>query len=255
MFVRSLLITALALLLVATNTQPAEATIETAYHEYEYNDVTFRGYVAHNSALEQSLGTVMIVHDWDGPNAYEEFRAQQLAGMGYRAFVVDLFGRDRQPTSMQENRQRTGELYTDRELFRGRLQAALAEAKGFDQAAGIVAMGYCFGGAAVLEMARAGMQVDGFVSFHGGLDLPAGQDYQQTQAPVLVLHGSADPVSDMQDLAALMDDLQSAGVAHDAHIYGGALHSFSVHSSSDYDLAADQASWRALTEFLRNQLD
>lgn len=247
-------ITVAALLFIASVTT-ADASIETHYVEYEHKDVVFRGFVAYNQALAKSRGTVLIIHDWDGPNAYEEYRAQQLAGMGYRAFAVDLFGRDRQPTSMQENRERTGELYADRELFRGRLQAALEQARAMDESANIVTMGYCFGGAAVLEMARAGMDVNGFVSFHGGLGLPEGQDYTQTQGPVLVLHGSADPVSNMQDLAALMDDLQSAGVEHRAEIYGGALHSFSVHSSADYDLSADQASWRALTEFLSTHLE
>lgn len=251
MFMKTISATALLFIVSLTT---VEASIETQYVEYEHDNVVFRGFVAYNQALEQSRGTVLIVHDWDGPNAYEEYRAQQLAGMGYRAFAVDLFGRDRQPTSMQENRERTGELYADRELFRGRLQAALDKAQAMDEDAGIVAMGYCFGGAAVLEMARAGMDLSGFVSFHGGLNLPEGQDYQQVQGPVLVLHGSADPVSNMQDLAALMDDLQSAGVEHRAEIYGGALHSFSVYSSSDYDLKAEQASWRALTEFLQAQL-
>lgn len=233
----------------------AFASIEFEPWEYEVDGHAMKGYVAWNSQLEQSRGTVLIVHDWNGPDDYEQFRARQLAAMGYTAFAIDVYGRDRQPTSMQENQQRAGEMYADRELFRSRLMGAVDEASRIPAATDhMVVMGYCFGGAAVLEMARAGAPLNGFVSFHGGLDLPEGQDYQNVQAPVLLLHGSADPVSDMQDLAALLDQLQESGVEHNAHVYGGALHSFTVYSSGDYDLRADQASWAALTAFLEQQL-
>lgn len=232
-----------------------QANIEAQEYEYVVEDTTFSGYLAYNSRLQESRGTVIIIHDWDGPNAYEYSRAHQLAAKGYTAFAIDLYGKDRQPTSMEENRQRSRELYNDRDLFRQRLMGALNQVPdlphGSDQ---IVVMGYCFGGAAVLEMARAGAQVNGFVSFHGGLDLPEGQNYNQVQAPILVLHGSADPVSDMQDLANLMEQLQEAEIPHHAQIYGGARHSFSVHSSGDYELQADQASWAALLNFLERQL-
>lgn len=235
---------------------PAQAAIVKEHHDYDINGTTYRGYVAYNDALDTSRGTVVIVHDWDGPNAYEEFRAEQLAGMGYTAFAIDVYGKDRQPTSMEENRARTSELYGDREAFRQRLMGSVEEASeipgGTDN---IVVMGYCFGGAAVLELARAGADIEGFVSFHGGLNLPDGQTYDNVEAPVLLLHGSADPVSGMDELATLLNDLEEAGVEHQAEIYGGARHSFSVHSSDDYDLQADQASWAALQAFLRQRLD
>lgn len=235
---------------------PAQAAIVKAHHDYNIDGTTYRGYVAYNDALQTSRGTVVIVHDWDGPNEYEEFRAEQLAAMGYTAFAIDVYGKDRQPTSMEENRARTSELYADRELFRQRLMGSLAEVSDIPGGTGnIVVMGYCFGGAAVLEMARAGADIEGFVSFHGGLNLPEGQDYNTVEAPVLLLHGSADPVSGMDQLAALLDDLQEADVDHHAQVYGGARHSFSVYSSGDYDLEADQASWAALQDFLQLQLD
>jgi dienelactone hydrolase len=118
----------------------------------------------------------------------------------------------------------------------------------------MVMMGYCFGGAAVLEAARAGADLDGFVSFHGGLGTPEGQDYSATTAPIMFFHGSADPVSGMADLAAKLDQLQAAGVTHGAQIFGGARHSFTVYGSRDYDLVADQGSWNGLQEFLDAQL-
>lgn len=197
----------------------------------------------------------MIIHDWDGMTAYEERRAEMLAAQGYTAFAIDLFGVGNQPTSMQENQQRTGELYGDREEFQNRLMGSLDEVANIPGATDqVVVIGYCFGGAGVLEMARAGAETAGFVSFHGGLDLPEGQDYSQVQAPVLALHGSADPVSGMADLAALMNNLQEYEIEHHAEIYGGARHAFTVYSSGDYDVEADQASWRALQGFLAERL-
>lgn len=233
----------------------AHANIVGEHYDYRVDGMDYRGYVAHNSSLPESKGTVLIIHDWDGVNDYEHRRAEMLAAQGYTAFAIDLFGRDRQPTSMQENQQRTGELYADRDEFRTRLMGALAAAGNIPGATdNIVVLGYCFGGAAVLEMARAGAEVNGFVSFHGGLDLPEGQNYDDVAAPVLVLHGSADPVSGLSDVAALLDGLQAAGVEHNAQIFGGARHSFTVYGSRDYDLAADTGSWNALLGFLNDKL-
>jgi dienelactone hydrolase len=102
----------------------------------------------------------------------------------------------------------------------------------------------------VLEAARAGADLDGFVSFHGGLDTPDGQDYSATSAPVMLFHGSADPVSGMDALASVLNELQEAGVEHGAEVFGGARHSFTVYGSGDYDLEADTASWNSLLAFL-----
>ncbi len=234
----------------------AQAEIVGESHVYTVNGTNYEGYVARNTNLEETRGTVLIIHDWDGLTEYERVRARQLAGHGYTAFAIDVFGQGNLPTSMQENQQRTGELYANRALFQERLMGALEEAANIPGATDEqVVIGYCFGGAGVLEMARAGAETDGFVSFHGGLDLPEGQNYSNVQAPVMLQHGSADPVSGMQDLAALLDDLQESGIEHSARIHGGARHAFTVHGSRDYDLEADQASWDDLLEFLSTQLD
>ena len=240
------ILTALALA-AATS---ASAEITGSYHSYDVGGVTFEGYVATNTAITPK-GTVLIVHDWDGMTAYEERRADMLAALGYTAFAIDVYGADTDPQGFEEYRALSGALYADRALFRERLLGSIAEAANITGATeNAVMMGYCFGGAATLEAARAGAELDGFVSFHGGLDLPDGQDYSAVTAPVMVFHGSADPVSGMDALAALMTDLQEAGVEHDAQIFGGALHSFTVFGSRDYDLDADQGSWQGLQAFL-----
>ena len=146
-------------------------------------------------------------------------------------------------------------MYKDRKEFRNRINAGIAAAETFLNSSGkTVLMGYCFGGAAVLEAARSGLDLDGFVSFHGGLKTPEGQDYTQTTGKVLLLHGSADPVSGMEDLASLLSQLQTVEVAHDAEVFGGARHSFTIEGSRDFDAAAERKSWQALLRFLNEEV-
>ena len=235
---------------------PALAEIVGEAFVYDVDGGAFEGYVARNTNIPSSRGTVLIIHDWDGLTDYEMRRADMLAAEGYTAFAIDVYGQGVRPTTIDENRRLAGSMYGDRETFRKRLLGALAAVPGMPGATeDVVVLGYCFGGAAVLEMARAGAATEGFVSFHGGLGLPEGQSYAGVTAPVLVLHGSADPVSGMADVAALMDQLQAAGVPHEARIFGGARHSFTVYGSGDYDLAADRGSWHALLAFLEQRLD
>lgn len=243
-----------SLAVFALTATAVQAEISADYHRYTVGDREYEGYVATNTAIEPR-GTVLIVHDWDGMTAYEERRAEMLAALGYTAFAIDVYGADEDPQSMDEYRALSGAMYSDRDEFRMRLMGSIEEAANIMGATDShVMMGYCFGGAAVLEAARAGADLQGFVSFHGGLGTPDGQDYSATSAPIMLFHGSADPVSGMADLAALLDQLQSAGVSHGAEVFGGARHSFTVYGSSDYDLAADQGSWDGLQEFLEDQL-
>lgn len=217
--------------------------------DYTIDGTAYQGYIAMPEGTPR--GTVLIVHDWDGMNDHEIARADALAAAGYVGVAIDLFGRDAVLEGFDDYRRETGALYADRTEFRTRLAgsaAAVAALSGMPE--NMVITGYCFGGAAVLEAARAGMDMAGFVSFHGGLGTPEGQDYTNTHAPVLVLHGSADPVSGMADLATLMDELQAAGVSHDAQIYGGARHSFTVETSNDWDPVANAKAEAALMEFL-----
>jgi dienelactone hydrolase len=123
---------------------------------------------------------VLLVHDWDGLTDYEVKRANMLADKGYAVFAADLFGAGVRPTEVKDKRQRTGELYKNRDKMRTLLRAALETAK--SKGANVhnaVAMGYCFGGTAVLELARSGADLKGFVTFHGGLKTPTGQDYSK----------------------------------------------------------------------------
>jgi dienelactone hydrolase len=139
--------------------------------------------------------------------------------------------------------------------MRALLTAALkaAQSKGADTG-NTVAMGYCFGGAAVLEMARSGADLKGFVTFHGGLKTPEGQDYTKTKGKLLILHGTADTVVPMIDFAQLADELETSKVPHEMISYGGAPHAFTVFGISRYREDADKKSWRRFTAFLNETL-
>ncbi len=245
----------LASTLAFASATTASAEIIAEPFAYTVGGKDFEGYVARNTNIPQSRGTVLIVHDWDGLTDYEMRRAEMLAALGFTAFAIDVYGADVAPQTVDENRALSGALYADRDTFQERLLGSIEAAAAIPGATDdMVMMGYCFGGAAVLEAARAGADIDGFVSFHGGLGLPEGQSYEAVQAPVMLFHGTADPVSGMAELAALLDALEAASVAHGAEVFGGARHSFTVWGSGDYDLAADQASWAGLLGFLSARL-
>jgi len=194
---------------------------------------------------------VLLIHDWDGLTDYEVKRAEMLAEMGYAVFAADLFGAGVRPTEVADKRQHTGELYKDRAKMRALMNAALAEAGKRGAATGkVVAMGYCFGGAAVLELARSGADLEGFATFHGGLKTPQDQDWSQARGAVLVMHGTADSAITMDQFAALAQELEQAGVKHEMITYSGAPHAFTVFGSDRYREDADRKSWARFTEFL-----
>jgi len=219
---------------------------------YEVNGEPYEGYFVSPSA---NAPLVLLIHDWDGLTDYEVKRANMLADKGYAVFAADLFGAGVRPTEVQDKRRLTGELYKDRDKMRTLLKAALETAQ--SQGATIhnaVAMGYCFGGTAVLELARSGADLKGFVTFHGGLSTPAGQDYSKTKGTLLILHGTADASITMDQFAELAAMLEKNSISHEMITYGGAPHAFTVFGSNSYREDADKKSWRRFTAFLNETL-
>jgi dienelactone hydrolase len=196
-------------------------------------------------------GFVLILHDWDGLTDYEIRRAQMLAELGYDVFAADLFGAGIRPTENRDKRQHTGELYKDRAKMRSLMLGAIdaAAERGVD-VSHAVAMGYCFGGAAVLELARSGAPMAAFATFHGGLSTPQGQDHSETQGRLLIYHGSADTAITLEDFAQLGRELEEHGVAHEMTTYSGAPHAFTVFGSDRYQQQADERSWTSFTTHL-----
>ncbi len=219
---------------------------------YEVNGASYEGYYTGASG---NVPLILLVHDWNGLTDYEVKRADMLAEMGYTVFAADLFGAGVRPTKVEDKRQHTGELYKDREKMRALLTGALKTAQSHGANTGnAVAMGYCFGGAAVLEFARSGADMKGFVSFHGGLKTPEGQDYSKAKGKFLILHGTADTAVSMQDFATLANELEANGVSHEMITYGGAPHAFTVFGEDRYRADADKKSWKRFTEFLDETL-
>lgn len=235
----------------------AKASIVAEPVVYSIDGQPFEGYFAVNQNFGETHPLVVVVHDWNGLDGYEKRRAEMLAEQGYAAFAVDLYGQGVRPSNPTESRAQSSALSADRATLRSRLMAGLAEAEAMDgiDPSQVVAMGYCFGGGAVLEMARAGMDVDGFVTFHGSLATPQGQDYSQTKGSILVLHGSDDGAVPMTAVTQLASELDAAGIDFDMEIYGGTDHAFTVWDDADrYNGPADRSSWRALMTFLDNTL-
>ena len=219
---------------------------------YQVNGQSYEGYYISPS---DRAPFVLLVHDWDGLTDYEIKRANMLADLGYAVFALDLFGAGVRPTEVKDKRQHTGELYQNRDKMRALMKAALDTAK--NKGANIenaVVMGYCFGGAAVLELARSGADLKGFATFHGGLKTPQGQNYSNTRGKILIMHGSADTGITMGQFVDLANELESAGVDHEMITYGGANHAFTVFGGSLYQEAADKKSWKRFTEFLADTL-
>ena len=219
---------------------------------YEVNGKPYEGYFVSPSP---NAALILLVHDWDGLTDYEVKRAHMLADLGYAVFALDLFGAGVRPTEVKDKRQHTGELYKDRDKMRTLLRAALETAK--SKGANVhnaVAMGYCFGGAAVLELARSGADLKGFVTFHGGLSTPAGQDYSKTKGKLLILHGTADTSITMDQFAKLANELEEKGISHEMITYSGAPHAFTVFGSNRYRKDADKKSWKRFTAFLEQTL-
>ena len=220
---------------------------------YEVDGKPYDGYFV---GASPNAPLVLLIHDWDGMTEYEIRRADMLAALGYSVFAADLFGAGVRPTETSDKIRLTGELYKDRNKMRILLSGALEAAKSRGaNVQKVVAMGYCFGGAAVLEFARSGVNLKGFVSFHGGLETPQGQDYSKTKGRLLILHGTADASVTMGHFAGLAAELEGKGVPHEMITYGGAPHAFTVFGSDRYREDADKKSWKRFTEFLKETID
>jgi dienelactone hydrolase len=240
---------ALPLALTALGSGLAQAKTVT----YEVKGKKYEGYIV---AKGESAPLVVIFHDWDGLTDYEKKRADMLGVLGYSVFAADLFGKDIRPTEDKDRKQHTGELYKDRQKLRDLMNAALDVAgKNQLNTKNAFAIGYCFGGAAVLELARSGADLKGFASFHGGLATPEGQDYKKTKGRINVYHGTADSAISMTEFATLATELEAAKIPHEMVSYGGAPHAFTVIGSPMYREDADRKSWTSLQTFMAENTD
>jgi len=235
------------------------AAIRTETVEYREGETVLEGYLAWDDTLAGPRPAVVIVHQWKGLTDYEKKRAAMLAELGYVAFAADIYGKGTRASSAQEAGELAGRYKNDLPLLRDRVNAAVDYIKQNElvNPTKVAAIGYCFGGTTVLELARSGAEVDGVVSFHGGLgtSMPAGKG--QVKCKVLVLHGADDPYAPAAEVAALQEELRDADVDWELVLYGGAVHSFTDWNAGTdnsrgaaYNEQADKRSWEAMKLFL-----
>ncbi len=234
------------------------AAIETRAVEYRQGDTRLVGYLARPAEVKGPLPGVLVVHEWMGLNDYAKRRAEQLAELGYVALAADIYGDGKVAADVAEAKALSTQYKSDRALLRARTAAGLEALKaqaGVDPLQ-VAAIGYCFGGTAVLELARSGADLAGVVSFHGGLDTPKVQDARQIRAKVLALHGADDPYVPAAQVAAFEDEMRAAGVDWQLIAYGGAVHGFTNPANGSdnskgaaYNAKADQRSWAAMRQF------
>jgi dienelactone hydrolase len=248
----------LAVALVALAAASAGAATKTSAIEYRDGDTVLEGFLAYDETVKGPRPAVLIVHQWMGLTDYERSRAQQLAEMGYVAFAADVYGKGVRPANGAEAGALAGTYKGDRALLRARVTAALAELKRQPSVdpRRVAAIGYCFGGTAVLELARSGADIAGVVSFHGGLDSPNPADGKRIKAKILVLHGANDPFVPSSDIEAFQKELRDAAVDWQMVSYGGAVHAFTQKQAGNdpsrgaaYDECAERRSWQAMKGF------
>jgi len=248
-------VTLMALAYVAV----ARAQLHTKLVEYRDGDTTLEGYSSYDdSIIKGKRPGVLVVHQWMGLTDYEKGRADMLAKLGYNVFCVDIYGKGMRPKDAKEAGTLSGKYKADRDLLRRRVNAGLAvlEQDPLTDTKKVAAIGYCFGGTTVLELARSGADIAGVVCFHGTLDSPKPEDGKNIKCKVLVLHGADDTYTSAKDMAAFQDEMRKAKVDWQLVLYGGAVHSFTEKDAGNdptkgaaYNEAADRRSWEEMKSF------
>ena len=238
----------------------AEAKIHTETIEYKDGDAVLEGYLAYDDSIKGVRPGVLVIHEWWGLNPYVKKRAEQLAELGYIAFAADIYGKGIRAKTPEEAGKLAGIYRSDRQLLRSRVNAGLEALKkqSMTDTKKLAAIGYCFGGTTVLELARSGADVAGVVSFHGGLATPTPQDAKNIKAKVLALHGADDPYVKDQEVLAFEDEMRQGGVDWQLVSYGSAVHGFTNPDNGNdnskgvaYNEKADKRSWEAMKLFFK----
>ncbi|MGO8746662.1 MAG: dienelactone hydrolase family protein [Thermoguttaceae bacterium] len=239
-------------------TSTANAAVQTKAVEYKQRDTVLEGYLAWDDTTQGQRPGVLVVHEWTGLGEYAQARARQLAEMGCVALAIDMYGKGIRPKTPGEAAAQAGIYKKDRPLMRARALAGLEvlRTNPMCDPKRVAAIGYCFGGTCVLELARGGVELAGVVSFHGGLDSPTPADAKHIKCKVLVLHGGDDPHVPRKDVEAFEDEMRAGGVDWQLVVYGGAVHAFTNPGAGNdksrgvaYDAQADRRSWEAMKVF------
>lgn len=229
---------------------------------YSSNGQTLKGYIAYDDEIKGKHPGVLVVHEWWGHNEYARKRARMLAELGYTALALDMYGDGKQAHHPDEAGKFSGEVAKNLPLAKARFEAAmkfLKQQRNVD-ANNIAALGYCFGGSVVLQMARLGEDLKGVASFHGGLATQTLAQPGKVKARIISFTGTDDPMIPPEQVAAFKQEMEQAGVEYKVVTYPGVKHSFTNPAADEngrkfnlplaYDAAADAASWEETKRFL-----
>lgn len=251
---RALILCTAALSLLAS-ARVAHAKIETKTIAYKHGDLALEGFLAWDDAVEGKRPGVLVVHEWWGLNNYARDRAKQLAGMGYVAFAVDMYGKGKTTQHPDEAKAWATEVRSNSAAWneRGRIGLDILAKHELVDSKRVAAIGYCFGGSTVLTLALGGADLAAVASFHGALPTPEKAQVEKVKGKVLICHGAADsfiPEEVIQKFRAAMD---AGGADWQMVYYAGARHSFTVPDADKagipgikYDKHADERSWKHL---------
>jgi dienelactone hydrolase len=239
------------------------AEIRTQTFDYKQGDTVLEGFIAWDDAKVGRIPGVLVFPQWTGPSDHERNAALELGKLGYFAMVADVYGKGIHPPAPKESGIEMGKYMKDRPLLRSRVKA------GFDRlladphvdASKMAAIGYCFGGAAVLELGRQGADLKAIVSFHGSLSSPTPVDAKNIKASVLVLHGADDPVVPPAEVEAFRAEMKEAKTDFQFVAYSGTVHSFTQPTAGNdnsrgaaYNALSAKRSWIAMKDFLKETL-
>ncbi len=262
-------IAATALLIAACNNETKETSADTGAKDmklkeenvtYSTTSATMNGYVVYNENSDLKRPAIIVVPEWWGLNDYAKMRAKKLAELGYIAMAVDMYGNGKTADNPDSAGAYAAPFYKNPQMAKERIDAAIAKLRSYPQTDtnNIAAIGYCFGGAQVLNIARLGDNIKAVVSFHGNL-VGVTPDKNVVKAQILVCQGAVDPFVPKEEVAKFKQQMDSAGVAYEFKSYAGAVHAFTNPNATEmgkkfklpiaYNAAADTASWNDMKDF------
>ena len=246
-----------AVLLIAVQ---AQAKVVTRTIPYEDKGTSLTGYLAYDDAVSGRRPAVLVVHEWWGLNDYARQRAVKLAKLGYVAFALDMYGTGKVTDHPKQAGEWSKAISQNKAKWLQRAMAGLTVLKSQPQTDPdrMAAIGYCFGGGTVQQLAYAGVGLKGVVSFHGSLQEPPAGMSQKTDTQLLICHGGADPFVPPDNLQAYLTAMAASRLHYQVNIYGGAKHSFTNPDAAKhhmdalaYNPSADRRSWEAMQRFFK----
>lgn len=248
----------LSAVLLILSAAVAHAEVQHKAVTYQDEETKLTGYLYWDDARQGPRPGVMVIHEWWGLNDYAKSRAAMLAELGYVAFAADMYGDNRVTDQPAQAKEWMQEVTVDVEMWRERAALGLAQlqASGMVDSAKLAAIGYCFGGGTVLQMAYGGAEVKGIAAFHASLPAAPEEAQGKIDAQILVLHGQADSFVATEVVQNFQKKLDEAGANWEMVVYGGARHGFTNPDAGkfgianlQYDPQADRRSWARMQQF------